>query len=90
MATTESIGAIMTLVKSSLMEFSLDAQASLFTAQAFASGIVAVGAHSPKFAIRDFSGKALFSPDDISESSLDLTVKLSSVELMDDVRSPGN
>jgi hypothetical protein len=49
----------MTLVKNSLLQFALDAQASLFTVQAFAAGIVAVVAHSPKFAIRAFHRNCL-------------------------------
>jgi hypothetical protein len=35
----------MALVKTNLLQFGIDAKASLFTIQAFASGIVAVVAH---------------------------------------------
>jgi len=47
----------MTLAKEGLAHFAMDAKASLFTVQAFASGMVAVVAHSPKVAIRDFTGE---------------------------------
>jgi polyisoprenoid-binding protein YceI len=77
----------MTLVKNSLVQFNLDAQASLFTVQAFAAGIVAVVAHSPKFAIRNFYGTVSFDPDSLEESVLDLTIKVSSFDLLDEVRS---
>jgi polyisoprenoid-binding protein YceI len=66
--------------------YAIDATASLFTVQAFASGLVAVMAHSPKFAIRNFSGTAVFS-DPIQDSTLNITIKLRSLELMDDVRT---
>jgi polyisoprenoid-binding protein YceI len=77
----------MTLVKNSLVQFSLDAQASLFTVQAFAAGIVAVVAHSPKFAVRNFYGTVSFDPDSLEESAVDMTIKVSSLDLLDEVRS---
>lgn len=46
-----------------LHHFAIDARAALFTAQACASGITSVVAHSPKFAIRDIVGDAHFLPD---------------------------
>jgi hypothetical protein len=45
------------------VRFSIDAAQSQFTVHAFASGLAAVVAHNPKFAIRDFSGEAQFAPD---------------------------
>jgi polyisoprenoid-binding protein YceI len=84
---TALTGGVMTLVKNDVTPFSIDSKASLFTVQAFASGIVAVVAHSPKFAIRDFSGAAMFSPDSIEDSSLDLSIKIRSLEIMDEVRT---
>jgi polyisoprenoid-binding protein YceI len=77
----------MTLVKNNLSQFSIDAKASLFTVQAFASGIVAVVAHSPKFAIRHFSGSVTFGPNTIEDAALNLTIKTRSLEIMDDVRA---
>jgi hypothetical protein len=40
----------------------VDKRASQFTVQAFASGLAAVVAHSPKIAIRDWTGEARFTP----------------------------
>jgi polyisoprenoid-binding protein YceI len=77
----------MTLVKNNLSQFSIDAKASLFTVQAFASGIVAVVAHSPKFAIRNFSGSVTFGPNTIEDAALNITIKTRSLEIMDDVRA---
>jgi hypothetical protein len=43
--------------KHDLVHFAIDAKAGLFTVQEFASGMVAVIAHSPQFAIRDGAGE---------------------------------
>ena len=57
----------MALVNPGLAHFVIDARASLFTVQAFAAGIVAVVAHSPKFAIRDIVGEMEFVPESYAE-----------------------
>ena len=44
------------------VRYEMDAKVSQFTVHAFASGLAAVVAHGPKFAIRDFSGVAEFVP----------------------------
>lgn len=77
----------MTVVKNDVMCFSIDAKASLFTVQAFASGIVAVVAHSPKFAIRDLTGEIKFVPGTMQQASVRLTVNVASFEIMDEVSS---
>ena len=69
----------------SLAHFSIDAKASLFTVQAFASGIAAVVAHSPKFAIRDIVGEMAFFPKTMQNASLRLTIDVASLEIMDEV-----
>lgn len=67
------------------VRYSIDARASRFTVQAFAGGIGAILAHSPKFAIRELDGQAEFAPDSLSDASLRVTMKPSSLELLDDV-----
>jgi polyisoprenoid-binding protein YceI len=74
-------------VKEGLAHFAIDAKASLFTVQAFASGIVAVVAHSPKFAIRDVVGNMEFVPGSMQKASIQLTINISSLEIMDEVTS---
>jgi polyisoprenoid-binding protein YceI len=69
------------------VHFAIDAKASLFTVQAFASGMVAVIAHSPKFAVRDFVGKMEFVPDGMQKASVQLTINVGSLEIMDEVSS---
>jgi hypothetical protein len=52
---------------SDYVRYSIDAAQSQFTVHAFASGLAAVVAHNPKFAISDFSGEAQFAPDTLRE-----------------------
>ena len=67
------------------VRYSLDAVQSQFTVHAFASGLAAVVAHNPKFAIRDFSGEARFIPDTLRDASIQVRIKAASLELMDEV-----
>lgn len=67
--------------------FAIDIGASLITVQAFASGIASVVAHSPKFAMRDVSGDIRFEPEALQNSSLRISVRLGSLEIMDEVTS---
>jgi len=70
-----------------LSRFAVDAKASLFTVQAFAAGMIAVVAHSPKFAIRAVVGIISFVPDTMQKASVHLTIDLGSLEIMDEVSS---
>lgn len=77
----------MTQVKDGLTRFAIDARASLFTVQAFAAGMVAVVAHSPKFAVRDIVGDMKFVPGSMEKASVHLTINVGSLEIMDEVSS---
>jgi polyisoprenoid-binding protein YceI len=77
----------MTLVKERVVPFAIDAKASLFTVQAFAAGMVAVVAHSPKFAVREFSGDISFNPENPEKSSVNLSITTGSLEILDEVRA---
>jgi polyisoprenoid-binding protein YceI len=77
----------MTIVKERVVNFAIDAKASLFTVQAFAAGMVAVVAHSPKFAIREFAGQISFSPENPEKSLVNLAIHVGSLEIMDEVRA---
>jgi polyisoprenoid-binding protein YceI len=74
-----------TLKTKTPVRFVMDAEASLFTVHALASGMIALVAHSPKFAIRKFEGTLTFVPDCVSKSSLELTIHLDSLDLLDEV-----
>jgi polyisoprenoid-binding protein YceI len=77
----------MTTVKEGVAHFSIDATKSLFTVQAFAAGMAAVVAHSPKFAIRDIVGNVAFVPDTLQNASVRMTITIGSLEIMDEVSS---
>ena len=59
-------------------------QANFFV-HVFATGLAAVTAHNPKFAIRDFSGEARFIPGTLADASLRIEIRVSSLEIMDEV-----
>jgi polyisoprenoid-binding protein YceI len=70
---------------SDYVRYSMDAAQSQFTVHAFASGLAAVVAHNPKFAIRDFRGEARFNSDTLRDASIQIRIKAASLELMDEV-----
>jgi polyisoprenoid-binding protein YceI len=63
--------------------FRFDPGQSRFTVQAFATGLLSAFAHSPTFAVRDFRGEIRFEEGRIEGLALDLTIKASSLELLD-------
>jgi polyisoprenoid-binding protein YceI len=68
------------------VRYAVDPRASQFTVQAFASGLISAVAHSPKIAIRDWSGDITFVPDTLKDASLKVMVKASSLEVLDELR----
>jgi len=75
----------MTSTNDGAVQFAIDAKASLFTVQALASGIVAVVAHSPKFAIREIDGTVRYVPGSMKDASLRVSISVASLEVMDEV-----
>jgi polyisoprenoid-binding protein YceI len=67
------------------IRYTFDAKASQFTVHAFASGLVAVVAHNPQFAMRDFSGEAQFVAGDLADASVNVRINASSLSLIDEV-----
>jgi polyisoprenoid-binding protein YceI len=65
--------------------YAIDRAGSEFTVQVFASGLLSAFGHSPKIAIRDFSGVAQVNPDDIAHSSLKIIIRADSLAVRDDV-----
>jgi polyisoprenoid-binding protein YceI len=63
-----------------------DNRASQFTIQAFAAGMIAVVAHSPKIAIRDWNGDVRFVPVSIKNASLVVKGEISSFDVLDEMR----
>jgi polyisoprenoid-binding protein YceI len=67
------------------VRFAFDPKASHLRLHAFASGLASVVAHSPKFAIQDFSGEASYAEGTMGQPSLKITMKAASLALQDEV-----
>jgi polyisoprenoid-binding protein YceI len=68
------------------VEYRIDPKVSQFTVQAFADGIISAVAHSPKIAIRDWTGETRFKPDGIRQVYLLIKGKTASLEVLDELR----
>lgn len=68
------------------VQYSIDPKASQFTVQAFASGLISAVAHSPKIAIREWSGTVSFVPEKITDANLRVVIKVASLEVLDEMR----
>lgn len=64
----------------------IDTRASQFTVQAFASGLIAAVAHSPKIAIRDWTGEAQVGAGAPENSSLTVRINSASMEVLDELK----
>lgn len=70
----------------SVVHYSIEPRACQFTVQAFASGLIAAVAHSPKIAIRDWKMDVSFVPETLRDAKLRAVVKAASLDVLDDVR----
>jgi polyisoprenoid-binding protein YceI len=69
-----------------VVRYVIDTRASQFTVQAFASGLISAIAHSPKIAIRDWTGTAQATSDALGDAALKVCVKAASLEVLDELR----
>jgi polyisoprenoid-binding protein YceI len=76
----------MTPQNTAAVRYAVDPRASQFTVQAFASGLISVVAHSPKIAIRDWTGNASFVPDTLNDAKLKVVIKTASLDVLDELR----
>ena len=67
-------------------EYIIDASASQLRIHAFADGIVAAIAHSPKFDVRHWVGVTRLNADAVDHGPLRITIDTSGIELVDSVR----
>jgi polyisoprenoid-binding protein YceI len=67
------------------LRYLADTRTSQFTVQAFANGLIAVMAHSPKFSIRDWTGEIQMADDGLSNLSMAVRVKTESLEVLDEL-----
>ncbi len=75
-----------TATMSNSVHYSADTKASQFTVQAFAAGMIAVVAHSPKIAVREWTGDAKFNPESLTDASLVIKGNTASLEALDELR----
>lgn len=68
------------------VQYAVDTKASQFTVQAFASGLISAVAHSPKIAIRDWTGDVTFHPETLADARLRVVGKTSSFQVLDELR----
>jgi polyisoprenoid-binding protein YceI len=68
------------------VRYVFDTRASQFTVQAFADGLISAWAHSPKIAIREWTGEVQVAADATGSSALKVRVKSASLEVMDEVK----
>ena len=65
--------------------YRLDQPHSRFTVQAFAAGLLSAFAHSPTFAVQDYSGVISLDPGRVQDLTVDLTIRADSIRLVDRV-----
>jgi polyisoprenoid-binding protein YceI len=75
----------METAKATLLHYVVDARASRFTVQAFASGILSAIGHNPKIGIRTFTGQVDFDADAVQASAFRLSMKANSLGVLDDL-----
>jgi polyisoprenoid-binding protein YceI len=68
------------------VRYAIDTKASQFTVQAFASGLISSVAHSPKIAIRDWTGTVSFVPDSLDHAKVKVVIRAGSLEVLDELR----
>jgi polyisoprenoid-binding protein YceI len=66
--------------------YAVDTRTSQFMVQAFASGMIAAVAHSPRMLIRDWKGTAQMNAGTLTDASLEVRVNPGSLEVMDELR----
>jgi polyisoprenoid-binding protein YceI len=68
-----------------LTHFVIDAGASRFTVQAFATGLLSAMGHNPLIGIRTFSGEVNFSSESLQGNGLKLAIQAGSLGVQDDI-----
>ena len=67
------------------VKFALDTNASRFTVQAFATGMLSTFGHNPIIAIRDYEGEIQFAPDTYKNAVVRATVRTSAMDVQDEM-----
>ena len=69
------------------VKFKIDAAASRFTVQTFATGLLSAFGHNPTIAIRDYDAEIQFNSDTIDNGSVRVTVRTSLMEVVDEMKN---
>jgi polyisoprenoid-binding protein YceI len=69
------------------VRFSIDAAASRFTVQAFATGMLSSFGHNPTIGMRDYEGEIQSGAETYENALVRLTVKTSAMEVLDEMKS---
>jgi polyisoprenoid-binding protein YceI len=82
-----AVHATRTLVEDASVHYVIDANASTFVAQAFATGLLSAFGHDPRIAIRDFGGDLSFSLTGLTVegAQLKISIQAESLEVVDDI-----
>lgn len=75
----------METAKATLVHYVIDARASRFTVQAFATGLLSAMGHNPTIGIRNFCGEVNFSPEALQGSGFRLRIQAASLGVQDDI-----
>lgn len=75
----------MEMAKATLTHYVVDARASRFTVQAFATGILSAMGHNPTIGIRSFSGEVDFNPEMLQGSRFRMNIQTASLKVQDDI-----
>jgi polyisoprenoid-binding protein YceI len=75
----------METAKATLVHYVIDARASRFTVQAFATGLLSSMGHSPTVGIRGFKGEVNFNPEATQGSGFRLSIPTASMSVQDDI-----
>lgn len=75
----------MDTAKATLVHYVIDAKASRFAVQAFATGLLSAMGHNPTIGIRNFSGDVSFSPEALQGNAFRLSIKMTSLSVQDDI-----
>lgn len=65
--------------------FNKSSNQSIFTVQAFKTGLLSTFGHSPTFAVRDYSGEARFGEGGLASFAIELSIVADSLSLLDQV-----
>ena len=69
------------------VQYLIDRNASRFTLQAFATGILSALGHNPKIGMRDYQGEIQFVPETYDQATVRVTVGTGAMEVLDEMKS---